>query len=346
MTKYFTNSEIDTAIAGKADKASLGTMAAVDDAPSDGKTYGRKDGAWAEASGGGGGSTSWGSITGTLSSQTDLQNALNAKANTADLGSLADQDTVDYATEVTNKPTLGTMAAVNDAPSNSKEYVRKDGQWVEVSGPSAPEWGDITGSISNQTDLANILDSIDDELTDNLIIYQNISLSQTSSGQIMRIPATGTDSRITTGTIVLDIYFTKMGAIVKAPQWTRYDGYIIVEGGCDDSTCKADVTLAKVRNANITTGTIMAFQQYLRANEHLPNNTNLNDAKRLGFWWLSPSRTFSNKPASDVTGLLVLKAGADYYNSGIYQVAFSPSAIYLRNCNNGTWSTWKSFIGS
>jgi hypothetical protein len=47
------------------------------DAPSDGSTYGRKDGAWyAVASGGG----TWGSITGTLSAQTDLQAELDAKA--------------------------------------------------------------------------------------------------------------------------------------------------------------------------------------------------------------------------------------------------------------------------
>jgi hypothetical protein len=36
-------------------------------------------------SGGGGGGSSWGSITGTLSDQTDLQTALNAKANTSDV---------------------------------------------------------------------------------------------------------------------------------------------------------------------------------------------------------------------------------------------------------------------
>lgn len=42
-------------------------------------------------------------------SQTD--NLLSAKADTADLGALAEKDTVDYETEVTNKPTLGTMSA-------------------------------------------------------------------------------------------------------------------------------------------------------------------------------------------------------------------------------------------
>ena len=55
------------------------------DAPSDNKEYVRKNGAWSESSGGGGGT--WGSITGTLSNQTDLQSALNAKA---DVSILAD----------------------------------------------------------------------------------------------------------------------------------------------------------------------------------------------------------------------------------------------------------------
>jgi len=51
------------------------------DAPSDGNTYGRLNGAWSVV--GGGGSVSWGSITGTLSSQTDLQSALDAKLDLA-----------------------------------------------------------------------------------------------------------------------------------------------------------------------------------------------------------------------------------------------------------------------
>jgi hypothetical protein len=49
------------------------------DAPSDGSQYARQNGAWAVVTGGGGGGVAWGAITGTLSDQTDLQNALNAK---------------------------------------------------------------------------------------------------------------------------------------------------------------------------------------------------------------------------------------------------------------------------
>jgi len=46
----------------------------IGDAPSDGSTYGRNNGAWTVAGGG-----TWGSITGTLSNQTDLQSALDLK---------------------------------------------------------------------------------------------------------------------------------------------------------------------------------------------------------------------------------------------------------------------------
>jgi hypothetical protein len=52
-------------------------VSGIPDAPSDGQTYGRKDAAWEVI--GSTSSVSWGSITGTLSAQTDLQTALDGK---------------------------------------------------------------------------------------------------------------------------------------------------------------------------------------------------------------------------------------------------------------------------
>ena len=76
-----------------------------------GTTYLRGDGSWSvPPAGGGGGSSAWGAISGTLSDQTDLQTALNAKANTAALAAVATAGT--YAS-LTGKPTLGTAAAAN-----------------------------------------------------------------------------------------------------------------------------------------------------------------------------------------------------------------------------------------
>ena len=62
--------------------------AKLSDAPIDGSTYGRKDGAWEVVSGGGGGA-SWGSITGTLGDQTDLASALGAKADVSGASSIS-----------------------------------------------------------------------------------------------------------------------------------------------------------------------------------------------------------------------------------------------------------------
>ena len=45
----------------------------------------------------------------------DVVAALALKANTADLGALATQDTADYVTQLTNKPTLGALASKNSA---------------------------------------------------------------------------------------------------------------------------------------------------------------------------------------------------------------------------------------
>ena len=72
-----------TSVAGKVgavtldntDISGLGTLAVVNDAPSDGTIYGRKDGSWTSTIS----SVAWGEITGTLSYQSDLQTALNLK---------------------------------------------------------------------------------------------------------------------------------------------------------------------------------------------------------------------------------------------------------------------------
>ena len=65
----------------------------------------------------------WGNITGTLSNQTDLQNALNAK--------------------------------FDDPTGTTAQYIRGDGSLATFVSSSA--WGTITGTLSNQTDLQNAL---------------------------------------------------------------------------------------------------------------------------------------------------------------------------------------------
>ena len=59
-------------------------------------------------SAGGGGGAAWGAITGTLSAQTDLQTALNAKANTSSLATVATSGA--YA-DLSGKPTIPTAVS-------------------------------------------------------------------------------------------------------------------------------------------------------------------------------------------------------------------------------------------
>lgn len=101
-------------------------------------TFLRGDGQWAATSGG-----AWGSITGALSNQTDLQAALNAKANTSHTHAAGDIVSGTFATA-----RLGTGTA------NSSTFLRGDGAWAGLPGA---QWGTITGTLSAQSDLNSAL---------------------------------------------------------------------------------------------------------------------------------------------------------------------------------------------
>ena len=152
------------------------------------KPYYHNGTGWVELGAGGGGSSVWGAITGTLSSQTDLQTALNLKADNADVlkkdGSVAltanwnaggykvtsksfnglmdatpspiATDSYSYPTRVTTTERaaltgMTTGAQVYDVTLN-KPYYHNGTGWVEVLGGSVA-WGEITGTLSSQTDL-------------------------------------------------------------------------------------------------------------------------------------------------------------------------------------------------
>lgn len=116
----------------------------------------------------------WGAITGTLSNQTDLQDALDSKPSEAPaddrlygrqngvwtpISSAGVVEWGDISGTLSDQTDLQTAinAKLGDAPSDGSEYVRKNGAWA-VSG-GAGVWGSITGTLSNQTDLQTELDT-------------------------------------------------------------------------------------------------------------------------------------------------------------------------------------------
>ena len=78
--------------------------------------------------------------------KTETDTLLSDKADTADLGALAIEDSVAY-DDVTGTPTLGSMAGVDDALSDGKQYARKNGQWAEVEGGGSGGGGDDKADV-------------------------------------------------------------------------------------------------------------------------------------------------------------------------------------------------------
>jgi hypothetical protein len=113
-------------------------------------------------------SVTWGAITGTLSSQTDLANALNAKLEVTTAAStyqtqsgmsayLAKADNLSGLASTSTARTnlgLGTLATVNDAPSDGSQYARRNAAWeavaasgasvtISATAPASPSAGDL-----------------------------------------------------------------------------------------------------------------------------------------------------------------------------------------------------------
>lgn len=103
----------------------------------------------------GGGSSAWGSITGTLSSQTDLQSALNAANALAAWGSisgtLSDQTDLQSALDTaTNAATYGSIAGTLSDQTDLQSAIDTAAQTAT--------WGSIAGTLSSQGDLQTELD--------------------------------------------------------------------------------------------------------------------------------------------------------------------------------------------
>lgn len=90
-------------------------------------------------------------------------------------------------------------------------------------------------------------DIADAQARKNILYYTNQTVSAATSAQIMRIPASGTNSDITTDTVVLNITFDNPSYITSGISWTSYAGYVTFTGTCTAVT-SANVILGRKGN--------------------------------------------------------------------------------------------------
>lgn len=112
----------------------------------------------------GGGSSTWGSITGTLSSQTDLQNALNAKANDSDTvhktgaETVAGSKTFSNDLSVNGTSYLGTTNVYGDLTMKTGTHLVLDSDPTTAMQAVTKQYADALGGITFTSDTkANIL---------------------------------------------------------------------------------------------------------------------------------------------------------------------------------------------
>lgn len=125
---------------------------------------------------------SWGDVIGTLSNQTDLQSALNAKAASVHTHAISDVtslqttldgkaliggdasqlflvDTPTLADHAVTKAYSDSIAGISDAPSDGKQYARKDAGWDDLTPTFAGKANSVhTHAISDVTGLQTALD--------------------------------------------------------------------------------------------------------------------------------------------------------------------------------------------
>lgn len=97
------------------------------------------------------------------------------------------------------------------------------------------------GTTSYKVTKANLLKG-------NILYFTDQAVSaMSSSGQLMRIPASGTNSLITINTVVLECTFAKPANIISDITWASYNGYITFTGTSSAATT-ANVTLGTKGN--------------------------------------------------------------------------------------------------
>lgn len=90
-------------------------------------------------------------------------------------------------------------------------------------------------------------DVADAQARKNILYYNDQNVNVNTNAQIIRIPASGTDSKITTNTVLLRCDFASSPSVHAVYNWQSFNGYFVITGTCTSATT-ANVTLGQKGN--------------------------------------------------------------------------------------------------
>lgn len=198
---------------------------------------GGSTGAWSPAGGGGGGAV-WGTITGTLSDQTDLDTALGLKADTSSLATIA---------------TTGALLDATDFPGGTSDFLRADGSFATPAGGGGSPGGSTTQvQYNNAGAFAGDADFVFDSTTNALSVPlvwtakgSDIARAATTSiaaatGNFVHLTGTTTITSFGTGTAGQTIRIRFAGAGTLTHNATS----LILPGAANITTAANDTCVA------------------------------------------------------------------------------------------------------
>jgi hypothetical protein len=307
-----------------------------------------------------GNTATWGDIHGTLSNQTDLQTALDGKYSTSNpAGYITASALTGYAP--LNSPTFtGTVGGItksmvglgnvdNTADANkSVNYANTagsasnsdtvDGYHIQVDGtgtnpntiyfkttggvdPGAAIWGDITGSIVDQTDLYNAL-------VNGTYATGNWNINASSvDGYSVQVDGTGTDPNT--------IYFKTTGGTISV-DWDDVSNTPTTVAGYG-------ITDAVTTSGNQTVGGTKTFSSTITGSITGNAGTVTNGVYTTGNQTVGGTKTFSSTISGSIDGN---SNTVDGYHVQVDGTGTDPNTIYFKTTGGTTSVEWGDISGT
>lgn len=269
----------------------------------------------------------WGNIAGNIENQTDLINVLDGKQDTLTAGdNVQIVDNVISATDTTY--TAGTGISIeNGVISNTQ---------------TSAEWGNITGTLSDQTDLNNALDTLSNQIADNHSEITNIDLTIQGYGDIVTYNAADfatsiqgglADTALQPGDNISELdndagYITGIdnSDVITALGYTPYDS----------TNPDGYITAASLPTVNDGTLTIKVNGTNLATFSANQGTDTIADVTIPGAEWGNITGTLSNqtdlknaldtKPTNNATGSQAIALGSMSTGTGTGSIAYGYSA--------------------